>query len=144
MKWFCVIFIPLSVGVISASLGKIANIFIEKEIAKSNDKLLKSELTLEDLERMNADGDGEVSVLEFVEFMLKSMNKVDQNLLDDLHRQFYALDADGSGGLQKEDLDILTEQKLNERRNIALEKYKNTFLGKGSVRLGGNTISPTD
>ena len=69
----------------------------------------------EDLEDMNADGDEEVSPLEFVEHMLKSMNKVVQHLLDELHRQFERLDADGSGGLEKDDLDILTEQKLSEQ-----------------------------
>ena len=138
MKWFCIFFIPLSVGIISASLGKIANIFIEKEIAKSNEKLLKSELTLEDLEKMNTDGDGEVSMLEFVEFMLISMNKLDQKLLDDLHRQFHVLDADGSGGLQKDDLELLTKQKLIEQRNSAIVKYKESFLRKG------NTVSPNN
>ena len=130
MRWFSVIFIPLSVGVISAALGRIANIFVEREIAKSNTKLLKREVTLEDLEVMNADGDGEVSLLEFVEYMLKSMHKVDQNLLDELHRQFERLDADGSGGLQQDDLELLTERKLSERRTDALERYANNLLVK--------------
>jgi len=132
MRWFSIVFIPISVGVISTALGRVANIFVEQEIVKANKRLLQSELTLEDLENMNVDGDGEVSLLEFVEHMLKSMNKVDQQLLDELHNQFCKLDADGSGGLQKEDLDLLTERKLGERRNKALAKYKSTLLRKGS------------
>ena len=128
MKWFSVIFIPLSVGVISASLGRIANIFVEKEIAKANKRLLNREVTLEDLEEMNADGDGEVSLLEFVEHMLKSMHKVDQTLLDELHKQFEHLDADGSGGLQQDDIEILTERKLSERRQEALQRYNESLL----------------
>lgn len=131
MRWFCVFFIPLSVGVISAALGKVANVFVEREISKTNEKLLKSELTVEDLERMNVDGDGEVSLLEFVEFMLKSMSKVDQKMLDELHDQFYRLDADGSGALQEDDLVLLAEEKLNEQRKIALERFEKKKLGIG-------------
>jgi potassium channel subfamily K len=134
MRWFSVVFIPLSVGCTSAALGRIANIFVEQEIAKANSKLLKREVTLEDLEIMNADGDGEVSPLEFIEHMLKVMHKVDQNLLDELHAQFEKLDADGSGGLQQDDLELLTERKLRERRQHAIEKYQNSLLHEDEHR----------
>ena len=134
MRWFCIVYIPLAVGAYSAALGRIANIFVEREIRKNNAKLLRREVTLEDLETMNDDGDGEVSPLEFVEHMLKSMNKVDQALLDDLHHQFEVLDADGSGGLQEDDIVILTERKLSERRQKVLVKYRDALLRRrGSV-----------
>jgi len=136
MRWFCIIYIPLAVGAYSAALGRIANIFVEREIRKSNAKLLRREVTLEDLETMNDDGDGEVSPLEFVEHMLKSMNKVDQGLLDDLHRQFEALDADGSGGLQEDDIIILTERKLSERRQKVLVKYRDALLRRRGSTFG--------
>mmetsp|Transcript_10464 Transcript_10464/g.22722 ORF Transcript_10464/g.22722 Transcript_10464/m.22722 type:complete len:660 (-) Transcript_10464:87-2066(-) len=136
MRWFSVVYIPLAVGAFSAALGRIANIFVEKEIQKSNRKLLEREVTVEDLERMNADGDGEVSPLEFVEYMLKAMNKVDQALLEDLHSQFQKLDADGSGGLESDDLVLLTEQKLNERRRVILEKYRSALLTRQGPTYG--------
>ena len=136
MRWFCIIYIPLAVGAYSAALGRIANIFVEREIRKSNAKLLRREVTLEDLETMNDDGDGEVSPLEFVEHMLKSMNKVDQGLLDDLHRQFEVLDADGSGGLQEDDIIILTERKLSERRQKILVKYRDALLRRRGSTFG--------
>lgn len=135
MIWFSVVFIPLSVGVISAALGRIANIFVEQEVFKSNTKLLRREVTLEDLEEMNVDGDGEVSPLEFIEHMLKKMHKVDQMLLDKLHHQFEVLDADGSGGLQQDDLDLLTERKLKERRTCALNLY-GSMLFRGKSQKG--------
>jgi len=126
MRWFCIFFIPISVGIISAVLGRVANLFVEQEISKANEKLLKRELTIEDLERMNVDG--EVSLLEFVEHMLKIMQKVDQKLLDDLHDQFYRLDADGSGALQEDDLILLAEQKLQTMKKTALQKYEESKL----------------
>jgi len=133
MIWFCIFFIPTSVGVISAALGRIANIFVEHEICKANSKLLHREVTLEDLEDMNADGDGEVSPLEFVEHMLLVMNKVDQKLLDELHAQFQRLDADGSGGLEQDDLEILTRRKLEENRARNLLDYKSSLLNAENV-----------
>ncbi len=119
-----------SISCTSAALGRIANVFVEQEISKANTKLLKREVTLEDLEVMNADGDGEVSPLEFIEYMLKVMHKVDQNLLDELHAQFEKLDADGSGGLQQDDLELLTEWKLKERRQQAIERYRSSLLNE--------------
>jgi len=126
--WFSIIFIPLAAIVVSNTLGQIANIFIEREIKKANTKLLKREVTLEDLEAMNADGNGEVSPLEFVEHMLLVMQKVDRDLLEKLHVQFERLDADGSGGLQPDDLEILTKERLHERRQNALREYNQSIL----------------
>jgi len=77
---------------------------------------------------MNADGNGEVSPLEFVEHMLLVMQKVDRDLLEKLHVQFERLDADGSGGLQPDDLEILTKERLHERRQNALREYNQNLL----------------
>ena len=41
MRWFCIVYIPLAVGAYSAALGRIANIFVEREIQKNNAKLLQ-------------------------------------------------------------------------------------------------------
>lgn len=60
--------------------------------------------------------------------MLLAMGKVDKTMLDELHAQFNRLDADGSGGLQQDDLEILTERKLSEQRAMMLEKYSQSIL----------------
>jgi len=62
---------------------------------------------------MNSDGDNEISPLEFVEHMLMAMKKVDAKLLEELHAQFNALDADHSGRLNKADIDILSQRGLS-------------------------------
>ena len=46
------------------------------------------ELTVMDLEAMDADGDGNVDWSEFLEFMLVAMNKIDEDLLWELRYQF--------------------------------------------------------
>jgi hypothetical protein len=129
-RLLAILFIPLSVGVIGQGLAGIVNIFIEEEIKKNNFKLMSRELTMEDLDHMNTDDDGEVSELEFIEFMLKTMKKVDQNLLDDLHRQFKKMDADGSGSLQKEDLELIAKRKIDVRRKLTLAAYKADLTNK--------------
>lgn len=129
-------------GVISNALGRIANVFVEREIAKANSRLLRREVTLQDLEAMDPDGDGEVSPLEFIEHMLLTMNKVDERLLEELHDQFERLDAGGSGGLQKDDLDILTELKLKERRELALRQYQDSLLETEEILLSRIRLEP--
>mmetsp|Transcript_16552 Transcript_16552/g.34156 ORF Transcript_16552/g.34156 Transcript_16552/m.34156 type:complete len:687 (-) Transcript_16552:18-2078(-) len=128
-----IIFIPISVACIGQGLAGIVNIFIEEEIKKANLKLMGRELTIEDLDSMNTDDDGEVSELEFVEFMLKTMKKVDQTLLNDLHSQFRKMDADGSGSLQKSDLELLAKRKLAVRRKLTLAAYKADLTTKARV-----------
>ncbi|GMI05982.1 hypothetical protein TrRE_jg7585, partial [Triparma retinervis] len=136
-----VVFIPVSVGLIGQGLAGIVNIFIEEEIKKANIKLMGRELTIEDLEQMNTDDDGEVSKLEFVEFMLKTMNKVDQTLLNDLHAQFRKMDADGSGSLQKSDLELLAKRKLAVRRKLTLAAYKSEITTKAR-RASSKALQP--
>jgi len=132
--WFAIFFIPISVGTISSALGKIANNFVEREIEKTNTKLLQREVTIEDLNSMNEDDDDEVSPLEFIEHMLIVMQKVDRTFLDKLHGQFEKLDADGSGGLDQDDLEMITESKLEDRRKEALEIYRKSLLGTLSAK----------
>lgn len=126
--WFAIFFIPVAVGTVSSALGKIANTFVEREIEKSNAKLLQREVTIEDLDAMNDDGDDEVSPLQFIEHMLIVMQKVDRGFLDKLHDQFKKLDADGSGGLQQDDLELITEGKLEDRRQEAMKGYRKSLL----------------
>ncbi|GMH75128.1 hypothetical protein TL16_g06660 [Triparma laevis f. inornata] len=136
-----IVFIPLSVGVISQALAGIVNIFIEEEINRANAKLMGRELTIEDLEQMNTDDDGEVSQLEFVEFMLKTMKKVDQALLDDLHAQFRKMDADNSGSLQKSDLELIAKRKLAVRRKLTLAAYKEQLTKKARNSFNSRRLS---
>ena len=55
------------------------------------------------------DDDGTVSPEEYVIFSLKKMGKVDDETLELLRDQFKALDADGSGELDADDIVMLTK-----------------------------------
>ena len=131
-RLLAVFFIPIAVGVVSSSIGGIVNVFVEEELKRANAKLMGREMTVEDLDEINVDGTEGVEKLEFVEFMLKTMHKVDQDLLDDLHSQFDKMDADGSGVLNKSDIDLMAKRKLALRRRLTLAKSKvgNAFVFK--------------
>lgn len=115
-RWVAIFFIPVGVSVVSATIGNVANIFVKAEMEKAHKTFLGREVTLRHLEQMDIDGDGEVSMLEFVEHMLLAMDKVDQTMLNELHAQFNRLDVDGSGGLQKNDIEIYREEAIYRKK----------------------------
>ena len=79
---------------------------------KGGEKSIKD--LLEELKNViDEDDDGTVTEEEYLLFCLKREQKVDEETLDILRAQFQALDADGSGELDEDDVVILTE-KCNE------------------------------
>jgi hypothetical protein len=82
-------------------------------------------LTIEDLDALDTDGDGEVSEMEYIKFMLVAMKKVDVKLFDDLHEQFRKMDVVGDGKITKNDLKIMAVRKMRKVHNkLALSAYK--------------------
>ena len=85
-------------------IGKMADIKSQKKMGM--DKTLR-----ERLEELNAvieaDDNGIVTPEEYILFNLKQMGKVDDDTVNLLRDQFAALDADGSGELDADDLKLL-------------------------------------
>ena len=80
---------------------------------------------------MDWDRDGEVSKLDYVEFMLLTLKKVDANLINELHQQFDQLDTNRSGSLTKQDLERLAKKRLKRvRHKLKLSSYKYELLHK--------------
>jgi len=77
------------------------------KIGKSGEKTI-SDLLNELKEVIEDDDDGTVTEEEYLIFCLKSEGKVDEDTLDILRKQFQALDADGSGELDEDDVKQLT------------------------------------
>ena len=122
--WFCIFYIPILVILISVAIGNIAGIFINREIERFNVKLIRREPTIRDLELMNIDGDHEVTRMEFIEYFLMMLKKVDAELIDELHSQFHKLDVDGSGTLSAVDIEQMTEQKLRMLLRQSFKRQK--------------------
>ena len=64
-------YIPLAVVSVGNALGQIADIYIDAQVARANQKLLGKDLTLADLQKMDTSGDNKVDEYEFTCFMLR-------------------------------------------------------------------------
>ena len=84
--------------------GEVGNLIIERRRLQYYLYLKQRPIRMQELLEMDASGDGKVSLLEYVEFMLKSLEKVDDELLDDIKQQFDKLDATRDGYITKYDL----------------------------------------
>lgn len=97
--------IPFAIISLTNFMGKMHDLKMSKKMGA--DKTLLERLS--ELEGViEADDDGIVSPEEYVIFNLKMMGKVDEDTVGLLRDQFKALDADGSGELDKNDLVLLT------------------------------------
>ena len=103
-KALAVFVVPLAAFATATIIARYAAFAAERKILKAQAKVIDRGLRLSDLELMDKDKNGTVDRLEFIEFMLLSMDKVDADFLNRLNAQFDELDKDGSGTLDKDDL----------------------------------------
>ena len=119
-KILAIFFVPFAVAYVSSAVGSVANAIVMEEQIKRQQWLMSRDLTVADLALMNTDEDGDVSKLEYVEYMLKAMKVVDQNLLDNIHASFKKLDSDGNGTLQRLDIELAARRRVSCERKFNL------------------------
>ncbi|GLE01321.1 hypothetical protein PINS_up010151 [Pythium insidiosum] len=100
---YAIFYLPLSVVSVAHAIGSII-----EEIGRR--RVMKSKISMKELLAMDSDGDGKVSKLEYLSYMLVKLGKADQDDIDGILAQFGKLDKDGSGELDKEDLERLDRQ----------------------------------
>lgn len=134
-KLFSIVFIPVSVGCVGYLLGQITVSMTESRIHAAKEKLLYRKVTLDDLRKMDTDQSGQVTELEFLLFMLLKMGQVDKSLVDELQKQFAALDATGEGTLDRHDLIEHARKKLKTdvRTKLDLATYKKKLVEKSHL-----------
>lgn len=134
-RFLAVIFIPLACVVTGHWLGFIANTIIERQCAQFRSQYESRELTKDDLDVMDVNCSGKVTRAEFLEFMLVAMNKIDHDLVDELHDYFNRLDVRGDGELSRDDLVEAARRKLKHpRRKLELATYKRRLLDQAAVQ----------
>jgi hypothetical protein len=118
-KVFCVFFYPLAVCVFGEVLARIAGVYMQRRQKAAERKFLHQALTLCDLRKMDANQDGSVSREEFICYMLVALQKVDEEVIDDLRQIFDKFDTTGRGMLDKRAL-----VKRTKRNYRPLQKIK--------------------
>lgn len=129
-RFLAIIYIPLACLIMGQWLAFVANRIIEHQSSQfRKNRLQLRELTSDDLEAMDINGNGQVSWAEFLEFMLIAMEKIDYELIDDLHSYFNKLDSSNDGVLSTEDLVEASRRKMKcARRKLELSSYKQKLL----------------
>ena len=132
-----VIYIPLVCLIMGHWLGYVANAIIERQSSKFRKKRLEHrELTQDDLDAMDVNGNGKVSWAEFLEFMLVAMEKVDYEMVDELQTCFRSLDVARTGELSRADLVEAARRKLRSAsRKLELATYKRRVINLGKFAI---------
>ncbi|KAL3661355.1 hypothetical protein V7S43_013559 [Phytophthora oleae] len=112
-KLYAIFYLPLAVVTVAHGVGSILNELSARSV-------MKTKISMKELLDMDADGDGKVSKLEYLSYMLVKLNKADQDDIDGIINQFHKLDRDGSGELDRDDLERLDRelQRQNEEEEI--------------------------
>ena len=105
-KLFASVLVTMGVFCFTTLLAELVEIRQSKRLGA--EKTLRERL-VELTEVIEQDNDGTVTPEEYVIFSLKKMGKVDEETLALLKDQFAALDADGSGELDAQDISMLTD-----------------------------------
>ena len=103
-RLWAILFIPLAVAAAGEVLGNVATTLQERRQELYYESLMQEELSVDRLLEMDTNRNGKVSREEYVEFMLQEMGLVSEDEFAELHTQFAKLDRDGSGFLDKDDL----------------------------------------
>eukprot|EP01080_Neovahlkampfia_damariscottae_P004931 gene4931-8528_t len=90
----------------SFTIGTIAEFIAEKFKQDIADKFFSQKVSKATLADMDANEDGKVSRIEFLEYMLTNCEMVDEDDIKRIHERFEFLDADQSGYLNLDDAQI--------------------------------------
>jgi len=103
-RLIAVFYLPLCISIMAKIFSDITTIFMEKRAQEAEEKFYDRKLTKDDLKAMDIAKNGSVSVEEFLEFMLVTMNKVESEDIKELKDLYSALDTDADGSLTLNDL----------------------------------------
>lgn len=115
-KALCILYIPLSIAATGRLLSQIGSAYVDKAQDELEAKFMRRAMTISDLHTMDVNEDGTVSKDEFLIFMLVTLQKVEQDDLDQLVDLFHKLDRTNDGCIGKKDilLGLQRTAKLND------------------------------
>jgi hypothetical protein len=119
-RLWAILFIPFAVAAGGEILGTVASALLEQRRAQVYHNLMTRDFTIDHIKEMDKDGDGEVSRLEYMEFMLVEMKLVDKSVIEELRQQFDRLDMTMTDSLTKQDLILMAKLRRNRHENMTI------------------------
>jgi hypothetical protein len=114
----CILYIPLAVAVLGEFLGRVAGASIDRRNNEAEARFMNRSMTLGDLRRMDMDEDGKVSPVEFLRYMLVTLQKVEKEEVDEIMALFKKLDKSNTGTIDQQDL--MNQYQLNVRPGVTV------------------------
>jgi len=127
-KYFAVLYIPFGVSVTTYCLNKLGDVYLDYKNAGARDELLNRPLDTNYLLELDENGDGSVNKYEFFVFMLKAMDKVDDETCKMIEQRFRSLDRNQDGSVDKKDLMMGLEKAGLQGGSATTSSYGATQL----------------
>eukprot|EP00656_Telonema_subtile_P023260 TRINITY_DN2463_c0_g2_i1.p1 TRINITY_DN2463_c0_g2~~TRINITY_DN2463_c0_g2_i1.p1 ORF type:complete len:503 (-),score=102.42 TRINITY_DN2463_c0_g2_i1:166-1674(-) len=102
-RLFTIFYIAIGVAIFANCIQVVVTVYIKREIQRRQKKLLQRRLTHKELLRYGGDN-GKLDRCEFAIVKLIQQGKVTHREIGECLRQFHAMDVDGSGFLDSDDL----------------------------------------
>ena len=105
-RGFACLYLLVGVVAIGNVLSHIAGYFVDAKQRETLERILSKKITKEDFEKFDVDGDGRIEKTEFVVRKLMLMGLLNAEDVERVETEFEVMDADGSGEITMEDLDM--------------------------------------
>jgi hypothetical protein len=112
----CIVYIPVAVYLTGRFVGLVASAFVDRRDHAAELKFMRRAFTLSDVERMDFNNDGVVSERKFLIYMLVTLQKVEQDDIDEILKLFHKLDKTGDGVLTTDDLEKVSSIPTNSHQ----------------------------
>ena len=90
----------------------------QRKLAK---RLLSREFGAADMKKLDKDGDGEVTEVEFFTYMVVKLGKTDKKEVESLRAKFAEIDKSGDGFITQEDLEMAKAEMDQQRAERVAE-----------------------
>lgn len=141
-RFFSIIYMTLSVIVFAVAVGNLQAVGIARALEERRNEMLKKELDLEALFRLDEDGDGKVTLVEFLTGALHQISGIDPE--KEIHpwiQRFHELDADGNGYLDENDLKEIRKEgsgRATLTKSTSSVDYSSSTRDRQDEGSGGN------
>jgi len=103
-RFWGALYLLWAVGTLGYMIAVVGEYIMIKNREKVLARFTERKLNWKDIAQADMNDDGKISKLEYVEFMLVSMNIVDQELIDELHERFNEMDINGNEEITQQDV----------------------------------------